>query len=609
MAHSPSGPLRGQFSGQVNGQFSGYGPALRPRERRFADIAVLAGIAVLFWLLIELTRGFGVPFDHGVAPSRVSTDPRALPYYAGRSLLRMFAALAAATLFAFVVATAAARLPRAGRILVPALDVLQSVPVLGFLSVTIGLWLTLVPDTMLGLEIAAVFAIFTSQVWNMTFAFYQSLITQPRDLVEATRMLGLSRWHRFWRLDAPHGAFPLVWNGMMSFGGGWFFLIASEVITVNRRSYALPGLGSYAAAAAERAEPGRLVLAAAVMVALVVGVNFVFWRPLTAWAERFRTGDTNTGDPQRSLVLDVLRRSAIPRGIGRILRAAWDVLDRVRRRRGHDTRHNSLDSGAGRASTPHRARTHRRAGRTVDLVVTAAVTALLAWGVVAMLFHISRDVGLAEFATAAGLGAVTFARVLILLVLGTLVWTPIGVWIGVNPRVTRIAQPIVQVLASFPANFLFPFAALVLLSTGISLNWGGILLMSLGAQWYILFNVIAGAAAIPIDLREAAQSMRLSRAATWRKLIIPAIFGSWVTGALTAAGGAWNASIVAEVVSYGGETLTATGLGAYIAEATSHGNFGQVLVGVLVMSCFVVVLNRVLWRRLYALAETRYSFT
>lgn len=589
----PDEPKRGNHvMTPRTGPFSGYDAALRARNQRLADIVVLAGVAVLFWLLVELGQGVVAPFDPDLAPATVSTDPAQLPAYAGRSLLRMFIALGASTVFSFIVATAAARLPRAGRIIVPALDVLQSVPVLGFLSVTIGLWLAMFPGTTLGLELAAIFAIFTSQVWNMTFAYYQSLITQPRDLDEASHTLGLSRWQRFWHLDAPHGAFPLVWNGMMSFGGGWFFLIASEVITVNHRSYALPGIGSYAAAAAEQAEPGRLLLAVGVMVLMIVGVNLVFWRPLTAWAERFRTGDTDTVDPQRSIVLDILRRSAVPRLLSAALRPLGEGLDRLTRPLGRSGR--------------RRPRTARQR-RVADVAWGLLVAASLVWGVGAMLRFISESAGLDQFAVAAGLGFVTFVRVLVLLVLGTLVWVPVGVWIGMHPRVTRIAQPIVQILASFPANFLFPFAAIVLLSTGISLDIGGILLMSLGAQWYILFNVIAGAAAIPVDLREAAKTMRLSRVMTWRTLILPGVFSSWVTGALTAAGGAWNASIVAEVVSYGGTTLTATGLGAYIAEATSTGQFGQVLVGVLVMSVFVVALNRLVWRRLYRLAESRYA--
>ena len=573
------------------GPFSGVDVALRARERRIADLVVLGAVAVLFWILVELGQGWLAPYDPELAPESVATDPAQLPAYAARSLLRMFLAFGGATVFSLVVATAAARHPRAGRVILPVLDVLQSVPVLGFLSVTIGLWLALFPGTILGLELAAIFAIFTSQVWNMTFAYYQSLITQPRDLDEAARSLGLSAWQRFWNLDAPHGAFPLVWNGMMSFGGGWFFLIASEVITVNHRTLALPGIGSYAAAAAERAEPGNLLLAAIVMVLLVFGVNFVFWRPLTAWAERFRTGDTNTAEPQRSVVLDVLRRSAVPQLIRRAAAPGLELLDRLTRSRGRATR------------LRRRRPRHRATRRALGILGVA----MLGGGLVAMLGYIAEHSGLAQFAVAAGLGTLTFARVLILLVLGTLVWVPIGIWIGLNPRVTRIAQPLVQLLASFPANFLFPFAAIALLSTGISLDLGGIFLMSLGAQWYILFNVIAGAAAIPIDLRDAARSMRLSRWMTWRQLLLPAVFGSWVTGALTAAGGAWNASIVAEIVSYGGDTLTAHGLGAYIAEATAHGNLGNVLVGVLVMSVYVVGLNRFLWRPLYTLAESRYA--
>ncbi len=578
-----------------------------------ADLTVFAGIAVLLWLLVELGQQLTVPFDPALAPARVSTDLGQLPHYAGRSLLRMFIALIASTVCAFVVATAAARLPRASRFIVPALDVLQSVPVLGFLSVTIGLWLAILPGTVVGLELAAIFAIFTSQVWNMTFAYYQSLVTQPRDLVEAAQSLGLSPWQRFWRLDAPHGAYPLIWNGMMSFGGGWFFLIASEVISVNHRTMALPGIGSYAAAAAELAQPGRLFAAAAVMVVLVVGVNFVFWRPLTAWAERFRPGDTDTTDPQRSAVFDLLRRSSVPGVLRRLQHACEDTWDRIRLR-GARTPPSGTPWASQHSRRAHRGRPawlphHRTARRSTrrDSVLAVALAIALALGLWATLSFIARDTGLEQFGVAAGLGLITFARVLVLLVLGTVVWVPVGVWIGLNPRITRIAQPIVQILASFPANFLFPFAAIALLSTGMSLDIGGILLMSLGAQWYILFNVIAGAAAIPTDLREAARSMRLGPWQTWRSLIGPAVFSSWVTGALTAAGGAWNASIVAEVVSYGGETLTATGLGAYIALATEHGELGKVLVGVLVMSACVVTLNRLVWRRLYALAQSRYS--
>ncbi len=562
--------------------------------RLAADAVVLVAVAGLFWLMIELSHGVTAPFDPGTAPSSVSTDPANLPYYAARSLLRMFAALAASTVFTFLYATAAARLRRAEKVLLPTLDVLQSVPVLGFLSVTLSVWLALFPGSELGVEFASIFAIFTSQVWNMTFAFYQSLVTQPRDLDEAARLMRLTKWQRFWKLDVPQGMIPLVWNGMMSFGGGWFFLIASEVISVNNHVYALPGIGSYVAAASQNQEIDRLLLAIAVMVVLVIGVNFLFWRPLTAWAERFRAGDTVTAETQRSAVLDVLRRSAIPALVGRALRPLGTAADRAMR-------------PFGVADRPLRVNAARR--RVGDVVFVVLVAAVIVWGLVNMLIYVGSRTGLEQFGVAALLGLATFARVVVLLVLGTLVWVPIGVWIGLSPRVTRIAQPVVQVLASFPANFLFPFVTLALIQTGISLDVGGVLLMALGAQWYILFNVIAGASAIPNDLREASANLRLGRGLRWRTLYGPAIFSSWVTGGITASGGAWNASIVAEIVSYGGHTLTATGLGAYISEATRQGDFARVLVGVSVMSVFVVGINRLVWRPLYALAERRYSLS
>lgn len=574
--------------------YSADGGLPRARGRVVADGLVLAGMAVLFWLLIKLSHGVNAPFNRVSAPSSVSTDPANLPYYAARSLLRMFVALAASTVFTFVYATAAARLRRAEKILLPILDVLQSVPVLGFLSVTLTVWLTLFPHTVLGVECASVFAIFTSQAWNMTFAFYHSLVTQPRELDEAARVLRLTRWQRFWKLDVPNGMIPLVWNGMMSFGGGWFFLVASEVISVNNHTYALPGIGSYVAAASNQQQVGRLLLAIGVMIVLVVGVNVLFWRPLTAWAERFRTGDSAAAEVPRSVVLDVLRRSAVPGVVGRTLRPVGRALDRATR-------------PFGLAEYPLHVDDRRR--RTGDVAFALAVAAMIGYGGYRMLVYISHGTGLGAFPHAFLLGLATFARVVVLVVVGSLVWVPVGVWIGMNPRVCRIAQPIVQVLASFPANFLFPFFTLMLVHTGISLNIGGILLMSLGAQWYILFNVIAGASAIPNDLREAAANLRLGRWLRWRTLILPAIFAAWVTGGITAAGGAWNAAIVAEVVSYGHHHLTAYGLGAYIAQSTAQGTFPRTLVGVTVMSIYVVGLNRLFWRRLYRLAETRYSLT
>jgi NitT/TauT family transport system permease protein len=559
---------------------------------RWPDVVVAAALLALLFGLLRLAPALNAPFLPKTAPSAVSTDPANLPYYAVRSLLRMFAALVLSVLFTFVYATAAARLRRAEKVLVPVLDILQSVPVLGFLAVTVTAFINLFPGSELGLEAASIFAIFTSMAWNMTFAFYHSLVSQPRDLDEAARIMRLTRWQRFWRLDVPSGMIPLVWNGMMGFGGAWFFLAASESIAVLNHHYALPGVGSYAAAAIAQGNLGEVGLAIAVEIVLVIGVNFVFWRPVTAWSERFRVEESEAAERPRSLVLDVLRRSEVPELLGRPLRPVGRLLDRVTRPFG---------------LAEHPLAVSRARERTGDVFFAGIIAALVAYGAWQALGYVRATTGLGEFGYAFALGAATFARVILLTALATVIWVPAGVWIGMSPKVTRLAQPVVQVLASFPANFVFPLATVVFLAWHIPINAGAILLMALGAQWYILFNVIAGASAIPSDLREAMTSLQVTGWLRWKKFILPSVFPSYVTGGITAAGGAWNASIVAEVVSYGNHHLTATGLGAYIAQGTATGNFPHILVGIAVMSFYVILTNRLLWRRLYALAERRYS--
>jgi NitT/TauT family transport system permease protein len=575
----------------VPGGFPARGLWRRP-ALRWPDVLVVAALLALLFGLLRLAPALNAPFLPKTAPATVSTDPADLPYYAVRSLLRMFAALILSVLFTFVYATAAARLRRAEKVLVPLLDILQSVPVLGFLSVTVTAFINLFPGSELGLEAASIFAIFTSMAWNMTFAFYHSLISQPRDLDEAARILRLTRWERFWRLDVPSGMIPLVWNGMMSFGGAWFFLAASESIAVLNHRYALPGIGSYAATAIDHGNLGEVGLAIVVMIVLVIGVNFVFWRPVTAWAERFRVEESESAEKPRSLVLDVLRRSEVPELLGRPLRPVGRMLDRATRPFG---------------VAEHPLIVSRTRERTGDVFFAGVLAVLVLYGAWEALGYVRATTGLGEFGYALALGAATFARVVLLTAVATVVWVPIGVWIGMNPRVIRFAQPIVQVLASFPANFIFPLAVIVFVAWHVPLDFGAVLLMALGAQWYILFNVIAGASAIPSDLREAMTSLGVRGWLRWKNFILPAIFTSYVTGGITAAGGAWNASIVAEVVSYGNHHLTATGLGAYITKATATGNFPEILVGISVMSVYVVLVNRLWWRRLYALAERRYS--
>ncbi|MGW7580601.1 ABC transporter permease [Kitasatospora sp. NPDC054768] len=587
-------PLPGVSRGSLPGLSPGSLPtrtAHRLGGRVWTDLVVAAAVLVLLYLVLRLGQGGPVRFST-TRDAAVDTDPARLPYDAARSLLRMFAALALSIVFTFCYAYAAARSRRLERVLIPALDILQSVPVLAFLSLAVSGFLALFPGSVLGLECAAVFAVFTSQAWNMTFAFYQALVSLPRELDELSRSFGVSRWTRFWKVELPSGMIGLVWNGMLGFGGGWFFLVASEAITVDGRRYALPGVGSYAGAAIAAGDLGRVGWAIATMVVLVVGVNFLFWRPLTAWAERFKNEQSEATEVQRSVVLDLLRRSRLPAALGRALRPAGRALNRAGRVFGTADRPPAVHPG------------RRRAG---DVAFALVAGGIVLWGLVDLGRYLADRTGLGVFGEPLLLGLATLARVVVLVAVATVVWVPIGVKIGFSPRLTRIAQPVVQVLAGFPANFLFPLVVWLLLRTGVSIDLGGTLLMALGSQWYILFNAIAGAMAVPADLREAMDDLGVRGWQRWRRLILPGVFPAYVTGGITASGGAWNASIVAEVVTFGSATLTATGLGAYIARAAERGDHPHLLAGVAVMSLYVVALNRLLWRRLYRLAERRYS--
>ncbi|WP_298445448.1 ABC transporter permease subunit [Gordonia sp. (in: high G+C Gram-positive bacteria)] len=562
-----------------------------------ADIVVILGAIALIWVLVEVGKGMNAHVDLGNASGTIDTDPAKLPYYAARSLLRMFIGLLASLIFTFVFAVAAARSRRARAVLLPILDILQSVPVLGFLSITVTPFIALFPGSEMGLECAAIFAIFTSQAWNMAFSLYYSLASQPRDLAEAAVDLRLSRWQRFWRLDLPSGAIPLVWNSMMSFGGAWFFLTASEAVTVAGKSYALPGVGAYVASAAQAGRLTDVWWAVLTMVVVVVAVNVLFWSPLTAWAEKFRVEDSESGREPRSLVLTVLRRSRVSAAFGWVMAPVTAVCDKV------------FGAVFGRAGGQTVVSTRRR--RSGDAVFALAVAATLSYAVFRVVQVVLRGTGGGEVWHVFLLGAATMSRVVVLIIVCTLIWVPVGVLIGLDPRMSRFLSPILQIAASFPANFLFPMVGAVFLAWHLSLDVGGIVLMALGTQWYILFNVIAGASAIPNDLLEAARDMNLTRALKWRKVLLPAIFGSLVTGGITAAGGAWNASIVAEVLTYHGRTYHAFGLGDYIATWTASaapGHGAHLLLGIVMMCVFVVATNAVFWRRLYALAARRFSY-
>jgi len=383
----------------------------------------------------------------------------------------------------------------------------------------------------------------------------------------------------------------LIWNAMMSFGGGWFFLAASEAISVLNQQYTLPGIGSYVAAAVTAQNMPALGYAVLTMAVVILAVDQVFWRPLVAWADKFRLEQSAAAEAPQSWVYDLIRQSRVAPVLGRFFAPAGDAATALL---------SSLGAiRVGGELSEQRAKTVERA---YNALLAVAVVALVALAV----HFILTTVGLAEVGRVVWLGALTLLRVLILLVFASLVWTPIGVAIGFNPRLARILQPAALFFASFPANFIFPFATLAFIRFHLSIDYGSILLMALGAQWYILFNSIAGASSIPTDLREMADDVGLQGRQRWRRLIIPGIFSAWVTGGITASGGAWNASIVSEVVTWGTSTLTATGLGAYIAEATTTGDWPRITLGVGMMSIYVVGVNRLLWRRLYALAEKKY---
>jgi NitT/TauT family transport system permease protein len=564
--------------------------SLRRVSFGLSDVAVFLGAIGLLALIAKVGAGAFTSFAPPQVVPAVSLDPRNLPYYAGRSTLRMFIGLAASLVFTFAYGYAAARSRYAERILIPLLDILQSVPVLGFLSITVTGFIALFPGSLLGLEAASIFAIFTAQAWNMAFSFYQSLRTLPSDLVEATAAYRLSYWERFVRLEVPAGMIGLVWNAMMSFGGGWFFLAASEAISVLNRSYTLPGIGSYVAAAVTAKDMPALGWAVLTMAGVIFAIDQLFWRPLVAWSDKFRLEQSASASPPQSWLYDLLRGSRLAGFAG----ALWTPVS---------------DAASGLLSSLTQVRPRRAPGPRgviADRVYTLALVVLVAALVIAGVRFIFAAVGLREVVKVAELGIYTSLRVLILLAFATVIWTPIGVAIGFSPKLARVMQPIVLFFASFPANFIFPFATLAFLQYHIPINTGSNLLMALGAQWYILFNSIAGAQSIPTDLREMADDIGLQGRQRWRRLIVPGIFSSWVTGGITASGGAWNASIVSEVVTWGTSTLTAAGLGAYIAEATSKGDWPRITLGVGMMSLYVVCINRILWRRLYALAERKY---
>ena len=521
----------------------------------------------------------------------ISLDPRQLPHYALRTTLRMLAAMVASTLFTFVYGAWAAKSRRAEMVLIPLLDILQSVPVLGFMTFTLAFFLALFPGQVLGAEFASIFLIFTAQAWNMTFSFYQSLKTVPRDLLDVSNSLRLGPWRRFWTLEAPFAAPGLIWNAMLSMSGAWFFVVAGEVFSVGKTQVLLPGVGSYVQVAIEHRDLRAVGYAVLTMLAVILAYDQLLFRPLVAWAEKFRVElSAGTTPAARSWLLDFMQRAPMVRRVTRPIGRFNQAVMRLR-----------LGRPAQAPAIVARAWSSRTAdGVWIALIAAAALGA--AWAAIAF---IGSEVSAVEALSVFGLGAITLVRVLVLIVLASLVWVPVGVWVGLHPRWSAVVQPAAQFLAAFPSNLLFPLFVVMIVRWRLLPDIWLSPLMILGTQWYILFNVIAGASAFPNDLREAAASLRVRGWTWWRKVILPGIAPYYVTGAITASGGSWNASIVAEVASWGRDKVEAHGLGAFIADATARGDMQRVILGVAVMSVFVVAFNRALWRPLFNLASRR----
>jgi NitT/TauT family transport system permease protein len=524
-----------------------------------------------------------------VAP--VSLDPANLPVYALRTTLRMLLAIVCSILFTFIYAALAAKSRRAEMVLIPLLDILQSVPILGFLTFTVVFFMNLFPGSVFGAELACVFAIFTSQAWNMTFSMYQSMRNVPKDLEEASQSFHLSGWQRFWRLDVPFAMPGLIWNTMMSMSGGWFFVVASEAITVGNTTVTLPGIGSYVALAIEKQNLPAIGYALVAMLLVIVAYDQLLFRPVVAWADKFRFEQTASASAPTSWMLDLFRRT-------RALRAL--VYPFAALNKAFSNLHIAIPRRLRMATTAK-----GQPSRAVDAIWLAIIIAGTVYAGWRTYQYLSATLSLSDVVSATGYGFITLARVVVLIALATLIWVPVGVWIGLRPKLAERIQPLAQFLAAFPANLAFPIFVVAIVRYGLNANVWLSPLMILGTQWYILFNVIAGASAFPTDLREAAGSFHLRGWRWWIKVMLPGIFPYYVTGAITASGGSWNASIVAEVASWGSTHLTASGLGAYIATATEAGDFPRVVLGIAIMCILVTLFNRLLWRPLYAFGERR----
>ncbi|MDF3054355.1 MAG: transporter permease protein [Gammaproteobacteria bacterium] len=564
------------------------------RYPTYWDMIALCLVLGTITLLALGAKGMATPYHLG-EPIPISLDPVNLPYYAFRSVLRMGIAMIVSLLFTFIVGTAAAKSTHAERFIIPSIDILQSVPVLGYLSITVIAFIALFPNSLLGPEFAAIFVIFTAQVWNMTLSFYQSLKSVPTDLQEAARVLQLSAWQRFWRLDAPFAMPGLLWNVMMSMSGSWFFVVASEAITVNNQEITLPGIGSYIALAIQQADMHAIVYAIIAMFMVILLYDQMLFRPLNQWIDKFKFEQLSEEPTSSSWVITLFQHAKWLRHSGRFLVVIWNYFV------------NFPLFRLKPVAAPHKTEWKQSVSHFSVVLWYILLIAALVVALATLIHFVFSSVTLKEAGHVTWLGFVTAFRVTAMVLLSSIIWIPLGVWIGLRPSVARIAQPIIQFAASFPVNLFYPIMVFIIVTYGLNVDVWSSPLMILGAQWYIAFNVIAGVIALPKDLHQAAGSLDLKGWLWWKRFILPGIFPYYVTGAITAAGGAWNASIVAEVLNWGSTHLVATGLGAYVTQQSIIGDFPRLALGICIMCFYVLVFNKVLWRPLYRMATGRFS--
>jgi len=554
-----------------------------------ALLLIFSFFAVLAWGAMQMATPYSIGHQQAISLSISS-----LPRYALRTILRMAIALLCSLLFTFIFGYLAARNKHAERILIPLVDILQSVPILGFQSISVVGFILLFPNSMLGPECAAIFAIFTSQAWNMFLGFYQSLKTVPYDLREASAMYHLSAWQRFWRIDVPFAMPSLIWNMMMSLSAGWFFVVAAEAITVHGQEVLLPGIGSYIAVAIENMNTHAILYAVVAMLIIILLYDQILFRPLITWSEKFKAETSETVRRSKPFLSNLLKRTRLLFIIGEYIEIFLNEIVNFRFFR----QSKSVDR-----STLKKSRS-----TTIFIYLWYTTISIIGLATIAFLLKfISQSISQHELLHVLLLGLYTSIRIIILIIICSLVWVPIGVWIGLRPHVTHIVQPIAQFLAAFPANLLFPAVVFVIVKYQLNINIWTTPLMILGTQWYILFNVIAGASALPKDLVNVTKNFEVKGWLWWRRFILPGIFPYFITGAITAAGGAWNASIVAEFVNWGHTKLIASGLGAYITQVTNAGDFPRIALGISVMCLYVLIFNRLVWQPLYNMAEKRFQ--